>query len=158
MESVRTGFRPYSHLPLTPGNAARSRSLDSEPGGEVSIHAVLRVRMGSDAFVATASTVVDDTQLAEIQAVPDSLGTDDSCESKSNRPYRKSPATLPRGFGFGTGYGLAYACANSRARSTKSRTAGISACGLSWWEMSRRRSALRLESMPSAIGLLPCLG
>lgn len=60
MESARTGVRLHSHLSLTLGNAARNRSLDSEPGGEVSIHAVLRVRMGSDAFVAAASTVVDD--------------------------------------------------------------------------------------------------
>lgn len=65
MEPVRTGVRPGSHLPLTPGNAARSLSPDSEPGGEVSIHAVLRVRRGNDAFVAAASTVVDDTPLAQ---------------------------------------------------------------------------------------------
>jgi len=38
----------------------------------------LRARMGSDAFVAAASTVVDETQLAERQAVLDTLPTDDS--------------------------------------------------------------------------------
>lgn len=34
MESARTGARLHSHLPLTPGDAAHTRSLDSEPGGE----------------------------------------------------------------------------------------------------------------------------
>lgn len=40
--------------------------------------AALRAHMGSDAFVAAASTVVDNTQLAKIQAVLDTLPTDDS--------------------------------------------------------------------------------
>jgi len=45
--------------------------------------AALRVRTGSDAFVAAASTVVDDIQLAKIQAVLDSLGVDDSCDPEA---------------------------------------------------------------------------
>jgi hypothetical protein len=40
--------------------------------------AALRVHIGNDSFIAAASTVVDETQLAEIQAVLDTLPTDDS--------------------------------------------------------------------------------
>ncbi len=43
----------------------------------------LLVHMGDVAFVAAASTVVDDAQLAEVQAVLDSLGTDNSSEPEA---------------------------------------------------------------------------
>ncbi|MGH3932871.1 MAG: hypothetical protein ACRDTF_23185, partial [Pseudonocardiaceae bacterium] len=52
------------------------------PQAANNVHALaaLRVRMGSDSFVAAASTIIDDAQLAEIQAALHSLPTDDSGE------------------------------------------------------------------------------
>jgi Trypsin-like peptidase domain/Trypsin-co-occurring domain 1 len=45
--------------------------------------ASLRARMGNNAFIAAASTIVDEAQLAEVQALLDSLGADDSGEPEA---------------------------------------------------------------------------